>query len=283
MNYDNETLRILHERVSCRNFAEDKIDSELFDAVMEAGLQAPTGGDFQPYSIIKIENQATKKELAKLSRDQNYVAKAPVNLLFCIDWRRIKRMTELEVTPFNATDNMMDFWMSLVEIGIVSQNVCIAAESMGLKSVFIGNVVEFLPEIKDLLDIPEYVVPAMLVCLGHPKSKLVKHKKYKKEIIIHNEKYKDQTENELKASFKERYNNKQMKITDKRLEEYWKNSKRMHGEKFADKSVEYVKKSGGFDFYQYSFGLFYDELEGAMTNSDYFEFMKKNGFAWLEK
>lgn len=77
------TLRLLMERASCRDFTDAKIPPHVLQEILADGIQAPTGGNLQPYSIIKIEEQTTKDRLAKLCEDQLFIARAPVDLLFC--------------------------------------------------------------------------------------------------------------------------------------------------------------------------------------------------------
>ncbi|UCD95596.1 MAG: nitroreductase family protein, partial [Candidatus Zixiibacteriota bacterium] len=87
--YPNETLKLLHARSSCRSFHDKKIPPEVLKPVLEAGIHAATGGNLQPYSIIKIENNKTNRILARLCGDQEWIGAAAVNLLFCIDWHRL--------------------------------------------------------------------------------------------------------------------------------------------------------------------------------------------------
>ncbi len=62
-NYPNKTLRLLCERASCRNFSDRKIEEEILNFVLEAGVHSPTGGNLQPYSIIKSScYQSTSEE-----------------------------------------------------------------------------------------------------------------------------------------------------------------------------------------------------------------------------
>lgn len=81
--------------------------------------------------------------------------------------------------------------LSIIEIGICAQIVCIAAESLGLGSVYIGNVIDFLPKLRDMFNIPKYVCPAILLCAGFPERKIKPRKRLGREIIVHREKYQD--------------------------------------------------------------------------------------------
>ena len=138
--YPNETMRLLLERGSCRYFENRKIPPDVLDLILKAGVHAPTGGNLQPYSIIKIEDEQTKRKLTELCGNQQFIAHAPVNLMFCIDWYRLRRWAELEIAPFTATSSFRHFWISFQDTMIAAQNICTAADAMGLGSVYVGTV-----------------------------------------------------------------------------------------------------------------------------------------------
>lgn len=152
--YPNQTMKLLIERASCRSFSDKKIARDVLQLILEAGIHAPTGGNLQPYSIIKIETEEPKQKLAKMC-EQDFIGKAQVNLLFCIDWHRLEKWTQLEIAPFTATSSFRHFWISFQDTIICAQNICTAADSLGLGSVYIGTVLEFFREIRDMLTYPK--------------------------------------------------------------------------------------------------------------------------------
>ena len=79
--FPNETMRLLFERSSCRSFFDKKISQDILQTILEAGVHAPTAGNLQPYSIIKIEGNERKQKLAEMC-GQDFIGKAPVLLLF---------------------------------------------------------------------------------------------------------------------------------------------------------------------------------------------------------
>ena len=98
--FPNETLKLLIDRSSCRSFSDRAVPDDVLSIVLEAGIHTATGGNLQPYSIIKITNRISKEKLAALNEDQTFISDAPVNLLFCIDMHRLKRWAELQDAPF---------------------------------------------------------------------------------------------------------------------------------------------------------------------------------------
>jgi FMN reductase [NAD(P)H] len=75
--YPNETMRLLCERASCRSFVEKKIPEDVLAAVLRAGTRCASGGNLQPYSVIKVEEPRTRQKLADLCGGQSFISRAP--------------------------------------------------------------------------------------------------------------------------------------------------------------------------------------------------------------
>lgn len=183
-NYDNETIRLLHERSSCRSFHDRPIPDDVMRTILEAGTHAPTGGNLQPFSIIRIDDTKAKQRLCELCEDQKFIAKAPTNLLFCIDYHRLDRWAELEVAPFTANHAFRHFWIAFQDTIIAAQNICTAADALGLGSVYVGTVTECFPELRQMCDLPDGVFPVVLLSLGYPTQRPAPKRKLDIEIII---------------------------------------------------------------------------------------------------
>jgi FMN reductase [NAD(P)H] len=280
--HPNQTIKLLTERASCRNFSQKKISPDILQLILSAGIHAPSGGNLQPYSIIKIENNETKQKLAEKC-GQDFIGKAPVLLLFCIDLHRIERWAKLETAPFTATSAFPHFWISFIDTIICAQNICTAADSLGLGSVYIGTILEFLNDIKNMFQLPNGVFPVVLLCLGYPETKLIPRKKLDPKVIVHNEKYQEIEDQKLLDSYNEKYPDLKVEITKERLKTISEVCQKVHGKEFAKKCVEKIKKNGYINPVQRYFGLHYRADIMPKDNDTYLKFMKKFGFNWFKK
>jgi nitroreductase len=280
--YPNETMRILTERASCRVFKAKKIPDKVMNTLFEVATHAATGGNLQPYSIIKITDQKVKDDLAKKC-EQAFIGQAPVDLLFCIDWYRLKRWAELSEAPYSAQDSFRHFWISFQDTIIAAQNICTAADAMGLGSVYIGTVLEYFRPLKKMFDLPEGVFPVVLLCLGYPKSKLVPRRKLPIDMIVHDEKYHRRTDKEISAAFESKYPNVKIQLTPERLETFAEVCRVVHGERFAGHCLARVKERGYFTMAQRYFGLHYMASLMPVGNHDYLKIFEEYGFGWFKK
>jgi nitroreductase len=282
-SYPNETLRLLNQRGSCRSFSEKSIPEDVLTQVLEAGVHAPNAGNLQVVSIIKIMDPERRKKIQKICGGQKFVGEAPVNLVFCVDWRRDKRWAELEVAPFTATSTLSWFLMAFEEVGIVAQSICIAADSVGLGSCYAGTILNRPKEVIELLNLPEYVFPVVLLGLGYPSGTIPNIKKHKLNTILHDEVYTDMNDEELLAAFNEKYtaqSTNRVELNEKRLGVLYETCEQVHGKEFAERSVAHARQQGFISPVQRYFGLHYraNLVLDQRTNSDFMNTIVKAGF-----
>ena len=283
--YPNETMKLLFERGSCRSYEDREIPEDVLRAVLEAGTHAPTGGNLQPYSIIKIRNGETRRKLAEYC-GQGFIGEAPVVLLFCIDLHRIGRWAGLEVAPFTATSSFRHFWVSFQDTIICAQNICTAADAMGLGSVYIGTALEIFQELRDMFQLPEGVFPVVLLCLGYPDKEILTRKKLGVDVVVHDEGYREIEDEDLVTAFNEKYtgrDSRRVEITEERLETIRKVCEEVHGEAFATKCVERIRENGFISPVQRYFGLHYRADRMPRGNAEYLRLMEESGFGWFKE
>lgn len=281
--FPNDTLRLLIDRSSCRSFSDRKIPDNIMNIILEAGLHAPTGGNLQPYSIIKVENAATKARLAALNEDQIFIETAPVDLIFCIDWYRISRWAEIEFAPFTAHRSFRHFWISFQDTIIAAQNICTAADAVGLGSVYVGTIIDRLREHRELLQLPEKVFPVVLLSLGYPKVRPSAKKKLGVNALVHSETYHKPTETELRDMFELKYPGWRKEATPERLAEIERVCRDIHGDQFAAACLDKIRQAGYINAVQNYFGLHYRADLMPQGNEEYLQLMRDFGFGWFEK
>ena len=281
--YPNETMRLLCERASCRSFKDEPIPDETLDAVLTAATHAATGGNLQPYSVIKVLNAEVRQRLMVLCGDQPFIGKAPVNLVFCIDFSRLERWAALEKAPFSARRAFRHFWISFQDVTICAQTVCTAANAMGLGSVYVGPVLECLAELKDLLKLPQGVFPVVMVCLGYPKGQLVPKRKLGVDVVVHDETYHEMTDEELLRAFDEKYGGQTFEATSDRVDSIARACREVHGEGYAEEFIARVKRDGHLNMAQRVFGLNYPADEIPKRNRYIMGAARNAGFEWFDQ
>lgn len=74
---------LVKQRHSIRAFKSDAIDPEVERKVLEIAIQAPSAGNLQAYEIYVIHDANARKEIASHAWGQDFIAQAPLILVFC--------------------------------------------------------------------------------------------------------------------------------------------------------------------------------------------------------
>jgi nitroreductase len=199
----NETIRQLNERRSVRVFLEREIPKEAKDAILNAAAQAPTAGNQQLYTIIDVTDQQLKERLAETCDHQPFIANAKLVLIFCADckkWYDAFRFTGCEP----RLPGVGDLFLAVSDANIAAQNAVTAAESLGIGSCYIGDIMENCEEHRALLGLPKYVFPAAMLVFGYPteqQKKRAKPRRADMEHIVHLNAYREMGEDELRELF----------------------------------------------------------------------------------
>ncbi|MHA2393237.1 MAG: nitroreductase family protein [Promethearchaeota archaeon] len=196
---------LMIKRRSVRVFKEQNISQDIIDKLLDAANNCPSGGNIQPLSIITIQSIEAKEELGKLISSQPWIRNAPLSLIFCIDFYRIKKWAILSDTKFLGENALSHFLIAYADLMCAAQNIVILAESLDLGSVYVGSIQGIIDEIRDYFHIPKLVLPMMLLCIGYPESKPNTIPKLNRNVITHSEKYTSLSEAEIQRAYDDKY------------------------------------------------------------------------------
>ena len=168
----NEAMELLLNRKSVRAYEDREISEEVKGQILAAALRAPTAGNMTLYSIIEVRDQVVKKTLVRTCDNQPFIARAPLVLLFLADYQRwmdyfltsgVEQICEDQGRAVRRPQEG-DLILACCDALIAAQTAVVAAESLGVGSCYIGDIMENYKEHRDLFDLPRYVFPISLIC-----------------------------------------------------------------------------------------------------------------------
>jgi len=175
----NETIQVIQDRQSIRSFEDRPIEDKTKQLIINCAMRAPTAGNMMLYSMIEITQQATKDKLAESCDHQPFIAQAPLVLLFLADYQRwydlfqasdVRAYCELSGREMRRPGEG-DLLLACCDALIAAQTAVIAAESLGISSCYIGDILEQHEYHRDLLNLPQYTLPITMVCFGYARTK----------------------------------------------------------------------------------------------------------------
>lgn len=199
----NEIIKDLHRRKSVRVFTEQEITSEQKKEILYAAMAAPTAGNQQLYTILDITDKELKEKLSVTCDNQPFIAKAKMVLVFCADLQKwYDAFLEGGCTP--RKPGVGDLMLAVSDTNIAAQNAVTAAQSMGIGSCYIGDIMENCEAHRELLHLPEYVFPAAMLVFGYPTAQQLERSKPMRcrlEDIVQENGYRCRDGDELRRMF----------------------------------------------------------------------------------
>lgn len=187
----NEVLKQIKNRKSVRVYEDRKIPDEVKQEILNAAFEAPTAGCMMLYSIIDITDEELKKKLSMICDNQPFIAKAPMVLVFLADYQRwYDSFAYEDCNPRKPGEG--DILLACADAIIAAQNTVVAAESLGVGSCYIGDILENCETVRELLELPDYVLPIAMVVYGYPIESQKKREKpirFEREYIVSENKY----------------------------------------------------------------------------------------------
>lgn len=152
-------------RTSCRSFADRELTDGQIDSLLRAGMASPTARNQQPWQFVVVTERALLDSIAAECANIKMAAEAPAAIVVCGD---------LTI----ARDKAEEFWPQ--DLAAVSENILLAANSMGLGAVWCGiyPIDERVKFIGGLLGLPAEVIPLSVIPVGVPATKLTPKDKY---------------------------------------------------------------------------------------------------------
>ena len=160
----NEVLRVLLQRRTVRKFADREVPGTVMTAVIEAARLAPSTVNLQTWSFGLFDRESWERKFGK---------KIPFGgsraVIICADMHRIHASTD--ILPHKP---LVEYTLSVMNAGIASYAMNIAAEACGVSSVMLSETgqggfydAEYLQE---KLKLPGGVYPLMTIIFGYAKK-----------------------------------------------------------------------------------------------------------------
>lgn len=148
-----DTLEAIYTRRSVRNYRAKDVAPETVKALLKAAMHAPSAADEQPWSFVVIDDRDLLDRIPALHPYAGMAAQAQVIVLVCGEPVR---------------EQHAGMWVQ--DCAAATQNLLLAAHAMGLGSVWVGVYPreERMRPLRQLLKIPDHIMPFALLPLGYP-------------------------------------------------------------------------------------------------------------------
>jgi FMN reductase (NADPH) len=201
----NETMKLMMSHASVRNYKDEAIPKETVEEIVYAAQHAASSNFVQAYSIIHVTDQALKGKLADLSGNK-HVSTCGAFLLCCADFKRLEQAGKMHGKEL-VTDTMESLLVTTIDVTLLSQNIAIAAESLGYGICYIGGVRNNPQEISKLVNLPDKVIPLFGMTIGVPNEQQLVKPRLPVSAVLHENTYDEQKYEEVLPTYDETMKN----------------------------------------------------------------------------
>lgn len=150
-----EFTEVIKNRHSIRTFTDQPVEAEKLEQILETANLAPSAGNLQAYEIYVVTDAKKRDGLSCAALAQEYIAVAPVALVFC---------THPELTEGRYTERGTRLY-TVQDATIACSFAMLAATDLGLGSVWVGTFDEKV--VRMIIGAPERQVPVVILAIGY--------------------------------------------------------------------------------------------------------------------
>jgi nitroreductase len=148
-------FQVVHSRRSVRAFRAQPVEPEKLLAVLETASRAPSAGNLQAYGIYLVTQAVKLEALAHAAGDQEFIAQAPLALVFCAHPARAAR-------KYGQRGQSL---YCLQDATIAAAFALLAVTALGLASTWVGAFEEEV--VRQVLRAPKSYLPVAILPIGY--------------------------------------------------------------------------------------------------------------------
>lgn len=187
----NDVIASLMEHRSIRGYRSDPLPEGTLETLVAAAQSAATSSNMQTWSVIAVTEPASKAALAQMAQQQKHIEQCPLFLVWLADLSRAQRIGAAEAVELEALPYLETFLVAAIDAALAAQNAVVAAESLGLSTVYIGALRNDVRGVAKVLDLPQGTVGVFGLCVGYadPKAPSEIKPRLAQGAILHRERY----------------------------------------------------------------------------------------------
>lgn len=166
----NATLDVLLGHRSVRGYTSEPVPAGTLETLIAAAQSAATSSNLQTWSVLSVNDAAKRKVLMEVANNQKHITESPIFLCWLADLSRNGRMAEQEGFTLEGLPYIETFLVAAIDAALAAQNAVVAAESLGLHTVYIGALRNDPERVAKLLELPPGVVCVFGLCVGHARA-----------------------------------------------------------------------------------------------------------------
>ncbi|WP_080584180.1 nitroreductase family protein [Bradyrhizobium japonicum] len=162
----SDAIELMMGHRSVRSYRNDPLPAGTLEGLIAAAQSAATSSNMQSWSVVAIEDQPRRDRMAALAGGQAHISQCPLFLVFLADISRHERVAAGSGRKLYS-DYVEMFVVATIDAALAAQNAALAAESLGLATLFVGAMRNDPVALAQELNLPEKTVCVFGLCVGY--------------------------------------------------------------------------------------------------------------------
>ena len=166
----NPVLDTLLAHRSVRSYRPTPLPSHTIPTLVAAAQSAPSSSNLQSWSVVAVQDPERKARLSVHAGNQAFIRQAPLFLVWLADLSRNERIGRADGKTLDGLNYIETLFLAIIDAGLAAQNAVVAAESLGLGTVYVGALRNHPERVAVELGLPPKVLPVFGLCVGYPDT-----------------------------------------------------------------------------------------------------------------
>ena len=199
----NDQIAALLSHRSVRGYRPDPLPDGTLETLVAAAQSAATSSNLQVWSVVAVTDADARRELAEIAGGQQHIVQCPLYLVWLADLARNSRLGRSAEVEMQAIPYLETFMLAVIDAALAAQNAVVAAESLGLSTVYIGAMRNDPLRVARLLGLPAGTVGVFGLCVGYAAEGEAGEVKPRlpQATVLHRERYGREDDPELRAAY----------------------------------------------------------------------------------
>jgi nitroreductase len=199
----NAHIDLLLSHRSVRGYRPDALPTGTLETLIAAAQSAATSSNLQTWSVIAVNNPESRALMMKVAGNQKHIAQCPLFLVWLADLSRNERLGAEEGVEMPTIPYLESYLVAAIDAALAAQNAVVAAESLGLSTVYIGALRNDPEAVAKCLGLPPGVMGVFGLCVGYAAPETVNEVKPRlsQAAILSHETYGNPEEPKLRAAY----------------------------------------------------------------------------------
>ncbi|NDR53348.1 NADPH-dependent oxidoreductase [Actinomyces sp. 565] len=187
----NTTIATQMAHRTIRAYTSEPVAEDVVSTLLDVARQAASSSFQQQVTVIRVQDPAVRAQL-HLASGQPYVGGERGELfVFVVDLHRNAVIRERAGASLEPLERTALFLQGVEDAVIAAQNMVVAAESLGLGTVYLGSIIGDVRRVITALGLPKRTYPLLGLLVGHPAQEPQYKPRLPREIVTSVDTYPD--------------------------------------------------------------------------------------------